>query len=90
MIEIKYIIYNLLLLIVSITTFISYLPQIVKLIKTKKSEDISVMSWILWVLGSGCYSISTFINGDTMLIIAGLTELLLEGTVLVLTLRYKA
>ena len=75
--------------IVTITMYVSYVPQIYKLIKTKKSEDLSVNSWILWVISSTADTIYSCVLGRPELMIASISEAVLNVTVLLLTIKYS-
>lgn len=79
----------ILMIIVTICTYISYVPQIVKLVKTKKSEDISIGSWTLWVTSSVASLSYGLILQRIELILADISELVLELIVLILSLKYK-
>ena len=85
----EYRIAYILMVIVTICTYISYIPQIVKLIKTKKSEDISIGNWTLWVTSSLASLSYGLILQRIELILADISELVLELIVLILSLKYK-
>lgn len=78
-----------LMIIVTICTYISYVPQIIKLVRTKKSEDISIGSWTLWVTSSLASLSYGLILQRIELILADISELVLELIVLILSLKYK-
>lgn len=83
------IILYILMWIVTICTYIGYIPQIVKLIKTKKSDDLSLSSWVLWITTSVADMVYSLILGRWEMIVATISELLLEIVVLALTIKYK-
>lgn len=68
---------------------ISYIPQVVRLIKYKKSEDLSIASWVLWIVSSCADSLYSILLGRVELIIASLSNFVLIGLVLVLTIYYR-
>ena len=75
--------------IVTICMYISYIPQLYKLLKTKQSEDISAVSWILWSVSALCDTAYSIILGRPELIVASVSELLLNVAVLVFTVKYN-
>lgn len=62
-IEMKLIIYSVMVALQVVLSLTSYIPQIIKLIKRKESEDLSLTSWLLSLFDFSTYQV-LLITGD--------------------------
>ena len=65
------------------------MPQIIKILRTKKADDLSLTSWILWTITALANTIYSLVMWRSELIIASISELLMIGITLILTLKYS-
>lgn len=72
-----------------ICTSISMLPQLFKLIRTKKSDDISLFYLLVLFVGIALWIWYGFLRDDLPIIVTNSFSLLVNGVVLVLSIRYK-
>ncbi len=76
-------------IVASSLTTLSLLPQLIKLIKEKKSGDISLFMLFILLAGCACWIYYGILKGDFIIIIANIVSCLLNGTVAILSVRYK-
>jgi MtN3 and saliva related transmembrane protein len=72
----------------SLTT-LSLLPQLRKLVKEKKSDDISLFMLFILLAGFACWVYYGFLKQDYIIIVANSISLILNGTIVVLSILYK-
>lgn len=88
--NVKEIIYIILVVSQIIFCIISYLPQIIQLLRTKKSEDISISTYVLLTLSFIDYSLILIMDSvHISLIILNTFELTLCLLTTILVIRYK-
>lgn len=76
-------------LLASILTSVSLLPQLLKISKEKKAGDISLAMLAILFSGLSLWVYYGVLKEDWILIVANLVSLLLNGFIVVLTLKYK-
>jgi len=73
----------------SACTAIAAMPQLLKLLKEKKADDISLIMLLTLISGLGLWVAYGFMKSDWIIIISNSLSLLLNATVLILTIRFK-
>ena len=74
----------------SVGTALSMLPQLTKLIKEKKAEDISLYMLFVLFLGVSCWIVYGILKNDWIIIISNSFSFVINLSLTVLTLKYKA
>lgn len=72
-----------------IFTSVSLLPQIIKSVREKKAQDISLFYLLILFGGLGLWTYYGFLRKDVPIIATNIFSLILNGTMIVLGVRYK-
>lgn len=72
-----------------ICTGISLLPQLIKLIKEKRSENLSIFYLVILFCGLGLWIWYGWLRNDLPVLLTNIVAILLNGTIIILGLRYK-
>jgi MtN3 and saliva related transmembrane protein len=75
-------------IIASVLTAISMLPQLIRILREKKAETMSYWVPVILILGVGGWTWYGFLKNDLIIIVSNGFSLLLNCTILVLSLRY--
>jgi MtN3 and saliva related transmembrane protein len=70
-------------------TSLSMLPQLVKIIREKKAENISLSAFLVLLTGLALWVVYGFLKTDWPLIITNVVALLINLTMILLSVRYK-
>ncbi|MBA2499594.1 MAG: SemiSWEET transporter [Chitinophagaceae bacterium] len=76
-------------LVAGVCTSFSLLPQLIKMIKEKKVDDISFFMLLTLLVGLGLWVYYGILRTDWPIIITNSFSFLLNGTMIVLRIRYK-
>ncbi len=72
-----------------ILTSLSMLPQLIKMIREKKAEDVSTGMLIVLICGVGLWVYYGLLKKDFPVLVTNAFSLLLDGTSLFFSIRYK-
>jgi MtN3 and saliva related transmembrane protein len=70
-------------------TSLSMLPQLIKLFREKKAENISVFAFVVLIGGLTLWVVYGFLKSDLPLIITNIAALLINITMIALSLKYR-
>ena len=76
-------------IVASVFSALSLVPQLIKLIKEKKAGDISVAMLVILFIGLSLWTYYGVLNKDWIIIISNSFSLIINGLIVVFTLKYK-